>query len=134
MGCDPERLASMPVFAGLSTTELERVSRWAEIRHADPGETLVGEGASGYSFFLLEKGSASVSSAGEDVSTLGEGDFFGEIAILGEGRRTATVTATSPVTYLTMFGSDFRQLEAEFPAAAERIREAMAQRTDQQPT
>lgn len=120
----------MPVFAELSASELERVAQWTEVRHADAGDRLVGEGATGYSFFVIEEGSASVSTAGQDVGDLGAGDFFGEIALLGEGRRTATVTATSPVTYMAMFGSDFRQLEVECPSAAERIRQAMAERLD----
>jgi CRP-like cAMP-binding protein len=120
----------MPVFAGLSRPELERVARWTEIRHAGPGERICGEGAAGYSFFVLAEGSAAVSAAGKDVGALGAGDFFGEIALLDGGRRTATVTATSPVTYLAMFGTDFRRLEAEVPVAAERIRRAMAERIE----
>ena len=130
MQADPRRLESMPLFSGLSPSELERVARWTEVRHADVGERLCGEGAPGYSFFVLEEGSASVTTAGEEVGALGAGDFFGEIALLGGGRRTATVTATSPVTYVAMFGSDFRRLEAELPVAADRIRQAMAERLD----
>ena len=130
MQADPRRLESMPLFSGLSPSELERVARWTEVRHADAGERLCGEGAPGYSFFVLEEGSASVTTAGEEVGALGAGDFFGEIALLGGGRRMATVTATSPVTYVAMFGSDFRRLEAELPVAADRIRQAMAERLD----
>ena len=130
MGADPKRLASLPVFAGLSEDELERVARCAELRHADAGDRLVGEGASGYSFFVIEEGSAAVSTAGDEVSALGAGDFFGEIALLGDGRRTATVTATTPLTYMAMFGTDFRQLETDAPAAAERIRQTMAERVE----
>jgi CRP-like cAMP-binding protein len=128
---DPDRLAAIPLLSELSSSELQQVARWTEVRHADAGDRLVGEGAAGYSFFVIEDGHAAVTSEGNDLGTLGEGDFFGEIAILGEGgRRTATVTATSPVTYLAIFGSDSRQLERELPSAAARIRQAMAQRLD----
>jgi len=130
MQVDPDRLASIPLLSGLSSTELEQVARWTEVRHAETGDRLVGEGAAGYSFFVIEDGNAAVTSEGNELGTLGEGDFFGEIALLGEGRRTATVTATSPVTYLAIFGSDFRELERELPTAAERIRQAMAERLD----
>jgi voltage-gated potassium channel len=115
MQADPDRLAAMPVFSGLSRDELERVAGWTEVRHADAGDRLCGEGAAGYSFFVL---------------ALEAGDFFGEIAILGGGRRTATVTATSPVTFVAMFGADFRRLETELPVAAERIRQEMDERLD----
>ena len=131
MQADPDRLAAIPLLSGLSSSELQQVARWTEVRHADAGDRLVGEGAAGYSFFVIEDGNAAVTSEGNELGTLGQGDFFGEIALLGEGgRRTATVTATSPVTYLAIFGSDFRQLEREHPSAAERIREAMADRLD----
>jgi voltage-gated potassium channel len=59
---------------------------------------------------------------------LGPGDFFGEIAILGDGRRTATVTTTSPSQLLVMFGTEFRRLEHAHPEIAGRIEEAMRQR------
>jgi CRP-like cAMP-binding protein len=62
------------------------------------------------------------------VANLGPGDFFGEIAILGHGRRTATVTTTSPVTLLVMFGAEFRRLEAAHPDIASSIRRAMEER------
>ena len=127
---DPDRLAAIPLLSGLSTGELKQVARWTEVRHAEPGERLVGEGSSGYSFFVIENGNAAVTSEGAELRTLGEGDFFGEIALLGSGRRTATVTATTRVTYLAIFGSDFRQFESELPSAAERIRQAMADRLE----
>jgi CRP-like cAMP-binding protein len=130
MKADPDRLAAMPVFSGLSPDELERVASWTEVRHAHAGDRLCGEGAAGYSFFVLEQGSASVTAGDEAVGSLEAGDFFGEIALLGGGRRTATVTATSPVTFVAMFGADFRRLEAEVPVAAERIRRAMDDRLD----
>ena len=129
MQVDPDRLASIPMLSGLSSTEFEQVARWTEVRHADAGDRLVGEGAAGYSFFVIEDGNAAVTSEGNDLGTLGQGDFFGEIALLADGgRRTATVAATSPVTYVVIFGSDFRQLERELPSTAQRIRQAMAQR------
>jgi CRP-like cAMP-binding protein len=89
---------------------------------------LTGEGAAGYSFFILIQGSAVVTSEGADRAALGPGDFFGEIAILGNGRRTATVTTTSPTRLLVMFGTEFRELQQAQPEIAARIEEAMQQR------
>src|SRR5258708_966395 len=128
MGRDPAQLAPVPLLARLTQAELERVSQWMEIRHADVGDRLVSEGASGYSFFVLQEGTAAVTKNGEEVTKLGPGDFFGELALTGDGRRTATVTATSPVTLAAMFGSQFRLLERELPDAANRVRRAAADR------
>jgi CRP/FNR family transcriptional regulator, cyclic AMP receptor protein len=125
---DPRSLADLPLFESLSDEDLESVARWAEVRHAEPGDRLCGEGAAGYSFFVLRDGAAAVTRDGEDVATLRAGDFFGELAILGDGRRTATVTATEPTELLVMFGTDFRRLEQELPESAMRIKAVVADR------
>src|SRR5512132_3335015 len=90
-------LAAVPLFASLSEAELEELAGWFDSKEAGEGVTLCGEGASGYSFFVLLDGRAVASSNGTLLATLGPGDFFGEIAILGDGRRTATVTTSTPV-------------------------------------
>ena len=101
----------------------------SELREEPEGTPLVGEGAPGFSLFILLEGSADVTSDAGERATLGSGDFFGEIALLGgEGRHTATVTATSPVTLAVMFGSDFRVFERDFPDAARQMKEAMDDR------
>ena len=87
MQADHAELADVPLFSGLSPEELKSVARWSETRHADPGEMLCGEGAAGYSFFVLRSGGAAVTRDGETVRTLGAGDFFGELAFAGGGRR-----------------------------------------------
>jgi CRP-like cAMP-binding protein len=129
MPLGPQALAGVPLFDALSPDEREMVARWLERRHAEPGERLCGEGAAGYSFFVLQSGEAAVTRDGEQLATLGAGDFFGELAFAGNGRRTATVTATVPSELLVLFGTEFRRLEQELPQAAERIREAVAART-----
>jgi CRP-like cAMP-binding protein len=125
---EPQTLAGMPLFASLSPAELESVAGWTEIRHAEPGDRLCGEGAAGYSFFVLSSGAAAVTRDGQAIRALGPGDFFGELAFLGGGRRTATVTATEPSELVVMFGTEFRRLEQELPDAAARIRSAIAER------
>jgi voltage-gated potassium channel len=125
---DPERLATLPLFAALSSDEREQLAGWMEVREASVGQELVSEGASGYTFYVIDEGTAEVLEAGEKVRDLGPGDFFGEMAILGEGRRRGTVVATSPLRVLAMFGTEFRQLEAELPDLAERIRGEMQER------
>ena len=126
---EPATLAAVPLFASLGEEELSLVAAWMETRHADPGERLVSEGATGYSFFVLQEGTAKVTRDGEEIATLGPGDFFGELALAGDGRRTATVTATSRVTLAAMFGSQFRLLERELPETAARIKRAATERS-----
>jgi len=64
---------------------------------------------------------AAVTIDGSEVRTLQPGDFFGELAILGDGRRTATVTTESPVRVLVLFGTEFRQLQQEYPELVAQI-------------
>jgi CRP-like cAMP-binding protein len=128
-----EELAAIPLFDSLTESELQTLAPWFEARAASEGVCLIGEGAAGYSFFILTEGSAVATAGGSTLATLGPGDFFGEIAILGEGRRTATVTTTSPAKLLAMFGTEFRLLQQEQPNIAARIEEAMRQRLAARP-
>ena len=92
------------------------------------GQRLIAEGRSGYAFYILDRGHASVSHEGHEVRILDPGDFFGEIAIIGTGRRTATVTATEPGTMWTLFGTSFRELQSDHPEVASALQEAMTER------
>jgi CRP-like cAMP-binding protein len=123
-----EQLSAVPLFSGLDDGQLSDLANWFDVRNASEGVRLCGEGAPGYCFFVLTDGAATVTSDGATVATLASGDFFGEIAILGKGRRTATVTTSSPATLLVMFGAEFRRLEAAHPDIASRIRETMEER------
>jgi CRP-like cAMP-binding protein len=128
MPTDAARLRNQPLFASLSDDELGRLAAWIEIRTANPGDRLTPQGAAGYWFFVIEDGTAEVLHDGARVDDLGPGDFFGEMAILGDGRRQADVVATSPMTLFAVFGSYFREMEAAMPDVAGRIREAMGAR------
>jgi CRP-like cAMP-binding protein len=128
MSVADDTLAKLPLFSSLTPDERDLVAGWAELRTASPGDRLCGEGASGYSFFVLCSGAADVTQDGQGLRALGPGDFFGELAILGDGRRSATVTAVEPSTMLVFFGTEFRRLEAELPGVAARIRQAVEQR------
>jgi CRP/FNR family cyclic AMP-dependent transcriptional regulator len=98
------------------------------VKAVSPGVRLTGEDASGYSFFVLTEGSASVTADGTELRSLGPGDYFGEIALLDGGRRTATVTTTTPATVLVLFGTEFRRLQQSQPEIAARIEATMRER------
>jgi voltage-gated potassium channel len=121
----PDDLAGIPLFDALEPEERATIAPWFEVQDVSPGVKLTGEGASGYSFFVLREGTATVTINGIEVRTLGRGDFFGELAILGDGRRTATVTTASPSQVLVLFGTEFRRLQKEYPETAERIESAL---------
>jgi voltage-gated potassium channel len=116
-----EDLVGVPLFADLEPDEREALASWFEIQEVSADVKLTGEGASGYSFFVIREGTATVTIDGNEVRILEPGDFFGELAILGDGRRTATVTTASPVRVLVLFGTEFRQLQQKCPELAAQI-------------
>jgi CRP-like cAMP-binding protein len=118
-------LVGIPLFDALEPDERAAIAPWFELEGVGRGVKLTGEGAAGYSFFVLREGTATVTIDGIEVRTLGSGDFFGELAILGDGRRTATVTTASPSRVLVLFGTEFRRLQQEYPATAARIESAL---------
>lgn len=118
-------LAGAPVFGSLGPDELAAIAPWFELQEVSPGVNLTGEGAAGYSFFVLRDGTATVTIEGSEVRTLGAGDFFGELAILGDGRRTATVTTSSLSHVLVVFGTEFRRLQQDYPEIAAQIETAL---------
>ena len=128
MDATAAELAAVPLFASLDEPDRAEIACWLDAKDVGEGVRLVGEGASGYTFFVLAEGSAVVTADGEEVRSLGPGDFFGEIAILGDGRRSATVTTTSPSRVLVMFGTEFRRLQQERPAIASQIEATMGER------
>jgi CRP/FNR family transcriptional regulator, cyclic AMP receptor protein len=123
-------LKTVPLFASLDEEELRELASWFDEQACSEGVCLTGEGAGGYSFYVLVDGNAEVTAEGQELATLGPGDFFGEIAILGGGRRSATVTTTSPAKLLVMFGTEFRQLQQAQPDIAARIEDTMQQRLE----
>jgi voltage-gated potassium channel len=114
-------LVGIPLFDGLEPDEQAAIAPWFELEDVGAGVNLTGEGTSGYSFFVLQGGTATVTINGIEVRTLGPGDFFGELALLGDGRRTATVTTVTPSQVLVLFGTEFRRLQQEHPDIAARI-------------
>jgi CRP-like cAMP-binding protein len=123
-----EALATIGLFADLDDSSREIVASWFEVEPAVPGQRLTLEGNAGYAFFVLDNGSAEVSVHGDAVRELTHGDYFGEIALLGGGRQTATVTVTSPSTVWTMFGTRYRELQRQHPDIAAIIAQTAAER------
>jgi CRP-like cAMP-binding protein len=124
----PSDLDSLPLFGSLSESDRAEVAAWFESKEIGAGVRLVGEGTTGHSFFVISDGEAAVTAQGEEIGTLRKGDFFGEVALLGAGRRTATVTTTAPSRVLVLFGADFNRLRTRCPEIAAELEAAMGRR------
>jgi CRP/FNR family cyclic AMP-dependent transcriptional regulator len=127
---DATRLEGVGVFSGLSKKELGKLAQWTDEVSISAGHSLATEGAFAHEFFVIEEGSAEVTQGGERIAELGPGEFFGEIGLLETERRTASVVATTPMELIVMFQREFKQMEQEMPAVADRIRTAIRARLD----
>ena len=123
-----DRLTLLPLFSALASDELKAMSGLFTHRQVSAGTRLTVEGASGYTFFVIESGTVHVERAGELLSTLGAGDFFGEMSIRSGARRNATVTATTTVDLLVLVGTESRVLERDLPSVAAEITKEIARR------
>jgi CRP-like cAMP-binding protein len=110
-----DHLKHVPFFADLPKKELDLIALQTDQIDVQEGKVLAREGDLGNEFFVIESGNADVTRDGERLNQLGEGDFFGELALLDEDRRTATVTATSPMELIVMTRSNFRALDRAMP-------------------
>lgn len=124
----PEQLASVPLLAGLPDDYLRELAGYFEVEEHGSGHAIVREGSSGYAFYVIASGAVAVTREGQELRRLEAGDFFGEISIIGDGRRTATVTATEPTVVWELFGTSFRVLQANHPGLATALEAAMQQR------
>lgn len=122
------RLGEIPIFSGCSKKELETIARVVRLVDHDAGTVIAAEGEPGAGLFILDAGECDVSVGGKKLNHLGPGDFFGEMALLDGGPRTATVTATTDVHMFALTGWVFRGLVSEHPSIAFRMLEVLAGR------
>jgi pyruvate,water dikinase len=127
-GPPADALKPVPLFADLDNAQREKVTRLFRERRFARGETVVREGSGGAAFFLITSGAASVSVAGEERGTLGPGDWFGEIALIDEGPRSATVVATTDLVCQGVTVWDFRPLVEGDGALAWRLLQALVKK------
>ena len=122
------QLAKVPLFSDCSKRELQLISRAAKEVHRKAGTVLAKEGDAGVGLFLILDGTAEVTIGGRRRTTLGPGDFFGEVALLDGGPRTATVTATSDMSLLVLSEWVFRGLLHQHPSIAMKTLSTLAGR------
>ena len=128
MAAPTELLQRVPLFSDLDRRELEGVASSMKERTFNPGDTIAEEGKGGVGFFVIESGAASVSVRGEERAKLGAGDYFGEIALIADVDRTATVTADSELRCWGMTFWDFRPLVESNASIAWKLLQVMGKR------
>lgn len=126
---DPREIAAIPLFAGLSKDDQKIVAQYADEVDVSAGTKLAQEGKLAYEFFSIQDGTAEVTQGGEPIGRLGPGDFFGEIALVYESpRRTATVTAASPLRFFVLTRQSFRSLLEHQPEIEDKVMATLEER------
>jgi CRP-like cAMP-binding protein len=122
-----EFLEAVPLFRGLSKTDLTKVARITEQVSVPEGTVLAEEGGPGDAFYLLVSGTAVVRRKGRKIAEMGPGDFFGEVALLDSGPRSATVATLEPAALFVIHPKDFATLVA-VPSIARKLLAGLAAR------
>jgi CRP/FNR family transcriptional regulator, cyclic AMP receptor protein len=121
-----EMLKRVPLFSELDNRELQQIATSMRERRFRAGDIVTQEGSGGVGFFVVEEGEAEVNVGGETRGTIGPGDYFGEIALINESPRTATLTARTDMLCYGMTPWDFRPLVESNSGIAWKLLTAMA--------
>jgi CRP/FNR family transcriptional regulator, cyclic AMP receptor protein len=123
-----ELLANVPLFAGLSKRELGDVALVADELDVPSGKTIIREGERGREFIVIESGTVDVVRQGRAVRQLGAGDWVGEIALIADISRTATVTTTSDTRILVITDRAFAKLVRDVPSITYKVLRSVGER------
>ena len=124
-----ELISKVPLFSQCSKGELQEIAAIADEIDIAEGKELTTEGSPGREFFVMIDGTASVAQDGDQINDLGPGDFFGEVALVKDTPRTATVTATSPVRALVVTRQNFKRLIERQPDIERTVLKALVDRS-----
>lgn len=126
-----ELLRSVPLFSDVPTRSLKRVLGYAKTVTHPPGDVIVRQGSGAHALHVILSGEAEVSADGTRIASLGRGDYFGEIAIVDNSRRTATVTAMTELQVLAIDATSFRLLVRSDPGLASTLPVSISRRLDE---
>jgi CRP-like cAMP-binding protein len=121
-----ELLKRVPIFSDLDGKELDRIAASMKPRTFSAGEAVTTEGQTGVGFFVIEQGEATVTVGGDARRKLGPGDYFGEVALLNESARTATITADTDLRCYGLTSWEFRPLVETHGSIAWKLLQAMS--------
>jgi CRP/FNR family transcriptional regulator, cyclic AMP receptor protein len=128
MSAPAELVQGIPLFADLDRKELQGVASSMKERTFNAGQTIAAEGQTGIGFFIIAEGSAKVTQGDQERATLGPGDYFGEIALIDDGMRTASVTADSDLKVYGLTSWEFRPIVESNASIAWKLLKTMAAR------
>jgi CRP/FNR family transcriptional regulator, cyclic AMP receptor protein len=123
-----DALRKVPIFAGFTDDDLERLARQMKERRFTEGSAVTTEGAGAAGFFVIAEGNATVSVRGEVTAQLGPGDYFGEIALIDEGTRSASIMAATNLLCYGLTAWEFRPFVEEHPQVAWTLLQTLAKR------
>jgi CRP/FNR family transcriptional regulator, cyclic AMP receptor protein len=123
-----ETIAKVPLFSDLEGRELERIADSFKERRYGAGDTIASEGKSGAGFFVIAEGTANVTVGGNQRATLGPGDYFGEVALIDEGARTASLSAETDMVCYGMTFWEFRPIVESDARIAWKLLQALARK------
>lgn len=126
MAAPPELIQQVPLFSDLDKRELQGLVSSMKERTFDEGDTIAVEGQTGVGFFIIEEGEATITVKGEERATLGHGDYFGEVALIDDGERTATITAKTPLKCYGITSWEFKPLVEQNADLAWKMLQSMA--------
>jgi CRP/FNR family transcriptional regulator, cyclic AMP receptor protein len=124
----PELLKRVPLFSDLHGRELELLAASFKERRFDEGDTIASEGSVGIGFFVIGEGEARVTVHGTERATLGPGDYFGEVALIDEGQRSASILTNTPVTAYGLTAWEFRPFVESNGKVAWKLLQTLAKR------
>ena len=128
MDAPVELLKRVPLFQGLSPQQIEQLARSFKDRTFAAGQTVTSEGAGGVGFFVIEAGTASVTVGGDERSPLGPGDYFGELALIDDSPRSATIVADSDLVCWGLTSWEFKPLVETNASIAWALLQVLAKR------
>jgi CRP-like cAMP-binding protein len=128
MAAPVDLIQRVPLFADLDRKELQDLAGWFKERSFSEGDEVVTEGRGGIGFFVIQDGEASVTIHGDERGLLGPGDYFGEVALIDEGARSATITAKSNLRTYGLTSWEFRPLVENNASIAWKLLQTMAKR------
>ena len=123
-----DHLASVPLFSACSKKDLQRIAKASDEIKVPPGRVLVEQGRPGHEFFLIVDGTASVKRNDRKITSLGEGQYFGELSLLDRGPRSASVVADTDMTVLVLGQREFAAVIDDVPEMAHKLLGSMARR------
>ena len=126
MAAPQELIQQVPLFSDLDKKDLQGLASSMKERIFEEGDTIASEGQSGVGFFIIEEGEATISVKGEERATLGHGDYFGEVALIDDGARTATITAKTALKCYGITSWEFKPLIEQNADLAWKMLQSMA--------